>query len=333
MKDPLPIKIVGIGRYLPERVVTNSEVEEILGLPQGHIDTTHAGVKERRWITDETNSFMGARALEGALEDAGFEAKQLDLIINASGSQEQAIPDGAPLIQRELGLGQSGITCLSVHTTCLSFLAALNIAANFLANGQYERIGIVSADIASRAINPKDPESFMLFGDAAAAVVVTRTPEGEPSAMSDYVFRTFGEGAYLTAVMGGGIRRHPNYPGARPEDNLFRMDGKAVYLMAVQHSLRTIGMLRLSLARGLGDIKCVIPHQASGLALKGFRKVGWEDEKIVKTLHKLGNCIAASIPATLYEAIKVEKRLNRGDEFLLFGTGAGLSIGAAICTW
>jgi len=332
MDVSLPIKIIGVGRYLPERVVTNAEVEEMCGLPLGHIDTTHAGVKERRWATDETSSWMMAEAAKEAVADAGLELKDIELIINASGSQEQAIPDGACLIQRHLGLGDSGIPCMSVHVTCLGYLMAFNVAANFIASGMYNNILICSGEIASVAINPQDPESFVLFGDGAAATVVTRTPEGEESKMSNWIYRTFGDGAYYTSVMGGGTRLHPDGDLCKPEDNMFRMDGKKVYLLAIRHAPRTLGMLRRTLALGLGDIKAVISHQASGLALKALQKFGWPKERIVVTLDTLGNCIAASIPLTLYAGLK-DNRFERGDEVLLIGTGAGLSIGAAIITY
>ena len=336
MKNPLPIKIAGVGRYLPERVVTNAEVEKIIGKPEGWVDSTHAGVKERRWVTDrntETNSFMAAEAAKEALEDAGIEAKDIDLIMYASGSQEQAIPDGAPLVQRHLGLGKSGIACMSVHVTCLSFLKAFHVAACYLALDQYKNILITTGDIASAAINPKDPESFVLFGDAASAMVVTKTPEGESSSMNNYIFRTFGEGAYHTCVRGGGTRLHPQDPACKPEHNLFEMNGKEVYLLAVQHAPRTIGMLKPQLAFGLGDIKAVISHQASGLALKALSKFGWPEDRVVRTLHKFGNTISTSIPITLYEAIKEEKRVERGDEIMFVGTGAGLSISMALITY
>jgi 3-oxoacyl-[acyl-carrier-protein] synthase-3 len=322
-----------MGRYLPSRVVTNADVEDMIGQPRGYVETTKAGVFERRWVTDETSSFMSAEAAKEAIAEAGLKPKDIDLIINASGSQEQAIPDGAPLIQRHLGLGDSGIACMTIHVTCLGFIKALHLAACYLALEQYRNILICSGEIASAGINRNDHESFILFGDGAGAVVLTRTPEGEPSKMTNYVFRTFGDGAYMTSIAGGGTRLHPQNPKTKPEDNLFRMDGKEVYLLAMKHAPRTLGLLRPTLAMGLGDVKAVISHQASGLALRALAKFGWPEERIVKTIHKYGNTIAASIPITLYEAARERKMLNRGDEILFVGTGAGLSIGAAIITY
>jgi len=328
----LPLKIVGIGRYLPKRVVTNADIETMAGLEPGSIDKTAAGVRERRWVDDETASWMGAQAAMEALDNAGMTIDDIDLILNGSGSAEQVIPDGGPLIQRHLGVGDSGLACMSVHTTCLSFLVSLNVAANFLATGQYKKILLVTSDIASHAINPKEPESFVLFGDGAAAVVLTRTPDGEPSKMDDYILRTWGAGAYYTCVMGGGTGRHPNHPDTKPEDILFHMDGWRVYQLARKHGPETLEMMRPGILHDHDDIKVVVPHQASMLAIKTIAREGIPIEKIAVTIDRLGNVISASIPLTLYEVIK-EGRVQRGEKVLFFGTGAGLSIGSAILTY
>jgi len=330
MKHPLPLKIVGVGRYLPDRVVPNLEVEEALGLPPGAIDLTQAGVKERRrrCREEETSSYICAQAAREALDDAGLSVDDIDLIINGSGTQEQAVPDTAPLIQRQLGIEDSGITAFSLHSTCLSFLVSLNVAANYLATGQHRNILITSGDLASVGIDPGDPESFVLFGDGAAAAVVTRPAPGETSAMTGYVFRTFGKGAYHLTIMGGGSRFHPNSPETTPAHNLFKMEGKMAYLLSKKHTAETLEALRPGLSSDLGSIKAVVPHQASGLAIKALTRMGWPAERIMVTIDMLGNCISASLPLTLYKTIR-EGHIRRGDEMLLMGTGAGMSIGAA----
>lgn len=331
MNGPLPLKIAGIGRYLPKRVVPSSELEHKLGLPEGWI-AKKQGVRERRWVIDETASFMGAQAASAALEDAGTKPEDIDLIINASGSQEQAIPDGAPLIQRHLGLSDAGTACMSIHATCLSFVVAVDTAASLLATGRYRHILVVSSEISSVALNFSHVESSTLFGDGAAAVVLTRTPPGEESALWAARLETYGEGAYYTQVAGGGTRKHPNRPETKPDDNLFYMDGPSVFALAVKHASAFLEHLRPGLSGGLGDIKLAVPHQASKLALEAHRFYGFKRHQVVKTIDYLGNCIAASIPLTLHEAVK-DGRLQRGDKLLLLGTGAGLSIGGAILTY
>ncbi len=328
----LPMKILGVGRYLPERIVPSSEVERICGIKPGWIER-HTGVKERRWVGPrESNSFMGAQAAREAVEDSGLTLDDIDLILCASGTPEQTIPDNSALIQRELGLGKSGVSCMSVHITCLSFLLALDLASSMLAVGRYKNILIVSSDIASVALNFNDPESAALFGDAAAAVVVTRTPEGEPSEVRATRFETYSIGAHLTEIRGGGSRRHPANPETRPEDNLFSMAGPKVYRLARQHQDLFLEKLRPGLSKSPGTIKTVLPHQASLLALRALRRNGIDDDQVVITLDRFGNCVATSLPLTLYEAVKTN-RMARGDEILIAGTGAGLTLGGMILVY
>jgi 3-oxoacyl-[acyl-carrier-protein] synthase III len=200
-----PLKIQGVGRYLPQRIVFNSELEKLHNLPRGWIER-HNGVCERRWADrkTETNAFMGARAAEEALCQANFSIRDIDLILNASGTFQQPIPDTAPLIQYELGRDAYGIPCMSVNATCLSFLVALDTASSLLASGRYQRILIVTSDISSGNLNPHEPETATLLGDAAAAVVVTLPPEKEPKGILSARLETYSEGAHFTEVAAGG---------------------------------------------------------------------------------------------------------------------------------
>jgi 3-oxoacyl-[acyl-carrier-protein] synthase-3 len=325
---PLALKIAGLGRYLPPRVVTNDELERRCGLPAGWIERK-TGVRERRWVDAESNSAMGARAAEEAVADAGLRLADIDLIVNASGSQEQAIPDGGPLLQRELGLAGTGVACFSLHATCLGFVVALDLCAALLAAGRYRRILVVCADIGSVGVNFEEPESASLIGDAAAAAVVTLPGPGEASCLLGARLETYSEGADLTEIRGGGSRHHPNRPDTRPADNLFHMDGPKVYRLAMERLGSFLEALRPGLSTGLGSIALVVPHQASLFAVRSLRRFNIPDERVVINLDRLGNCIATSIPSALYDAAR-DGRLQRGQEVLLVGTGAGLSVGGAI---
>ncbi|MFT5353535.1 MAG: 3-oxoacyl-[acyl-carrier-protein] synthase-3 [Polyangiales bacterium] len=333
MSSPIRVRIAGVGHYLPKRVVPSSELEPRLGVEAGWIER-RSGVSERRWASaeaGESNSWMGAQAALEACADAGIEPADIDLIINASGTPEQTIPDGAPLIQVQLGLGESGIPCMSIHTTCISFLHAFDVASSLLMTHAYQRILIVSAEVASVALNFEERESASLFGDAAAAVVMEASGE-HASAIHRSHFATYGVGAHFTEVPGGGSRLHPNHPDSKPSDQTFHMQGKKVLRLALRNGVEFLETLSPGLSKGLGDIDCVIPHQASRVGLRVFGAFGWPNDRIVTTLAEVGNCVAASIPYTLYRAIKSGK-LKRGERFLLFGTGAGLSYGGIVATY
>ena len=331
MQVNLPLKIIGLGRYLPKRVVPSSELEAMCGLSSGWVERRN-GVRERRWVTDETSSFMSAQAALEALDEAKLKPNQLDLIINASGTAEQAIPDTGALIQRQLGLGKSGIPAMTVHNTCLSFISGMDVAANYLKNGRYKNILIASCDVSSCGINPKEPESASLVGDAAAAVVVTHPNEGDKSMIHHAHLKTYGEGAYLTAIMGGGSRLHPRFPNHNPDDDLFHMDGPAVLRMVREVAHEFLEELYPGLSKNLVDIDVVVPHQASKVGLMMLQRFGWPEEKIMRTIEWLGNCVAASIPSTFYQAVR-DGNIQRGQKVLLVGTGAGLSIGGLVLTF
>jgi 3-oxoacyl-[acyl-carrier-protein] synthase-3 len=329
---PRPLKILGVGRYVPDRVVTAQELADRIGIEADWI-LRNQGVEERRWVTHETASQMGASAAREALDRAGLEPGDLDLILNASGTQEQAIPDGAALIQRELDLGRSGIPCFSVHATCLSFVVGLELASQLIATGTYRHILVVSSDISSCALDFTEPEACTLFGDMAAAVVVGPAGEDDASCVHSSRLETFGEGAELTQIPGGGTGRHPNDPDTRPEDNLFQMQGRKVARLSIRHGGEFLERLQPGLSSGLGDIDIVVPHQASKLGLRLMaRHYGFGEENLVSVIERYGNCVAASIPGALYEAV-VSGRLQRGQKVLLLGTGAGLSIGGMILTY
>ncbi len=321
------MKIAGVGHYLPSRIVTNEWLENECNLKKGWIKR-RTGVEERRWVEGESNSEMGAKAAEEALRMAQILPDQLDLIINASGTPEQAIPDGGALLQRALGLGKSGIPAWTIHATCLSFLVALDTASHFLWSGRYRNILIVSSEVASVGLNRKDPETYSLFGDGAAAVVICPS-ETKDSFLEQALFATYGEGAELTEIRGCGTKNHPSKPHVPLEDHFFSMKGRSTLRWIRKYKSSFLEELLPGLSQGLGDIKHVVPHQASGVGLRVMESLGWPSEKITRTLPYWGNCVSASLPLTLYQALR-EKQIQRGDKILLIGTGAGLSLGGII---
>lgn len=329
MLRPLPLRLAGTGTALPARIVTNAELEERMRLPTGWIER-RAGVRERRWAgPGETNSVLGARAGRAALAEAGWAPGEVEMVLYASGTPEQAIPDTAPLIQRELGLGESGIACHSVHATCLSFLAALLTAATHGAAGLARRVLIVSAEVGSPALDFSQPEAAALFGDMAAAAAVEIPAGDEGPALLASRWETYGVGADFAELPGCGSRRHPARAESRSEDQLFRMNGIAAARLVRRRMPDFLERLRPGLSRGLAEVDLVIPHQASRLGMDLMREWGWPAESIVRTLEEHGNCIAASLPLTLHAA-RAAGRLRSGAEALLIGSGAGLSLAGVI---
>lgn len=329
----MDMKILGTGRYLPRKKLSSKQMEIDRSLPQGSIVSQH-GVAFRH-VADqeqgETTSQMCAWAAQEALQRAGLSETDIELIIFASAGPEQAIPDTAPLVQEKLGLGDSGIPCFSVHSTCLSSLTALDISAQFIATKRYQHILIVSCEIPSTSINPSDEKTFALLGDAAAAIIVGPSPEGDSSAVHNVHFSTYGEAALLTEVRGCGTRYHPNAEQVTAMDNTFRMRGSAILKYALRKASVVLEDIWPGLSERSSDIDVFITHQPSEIGLTAFARY-FDSEKTVRTLEQYGNCVSVSLPLTLHEAI-VTGKLNRGDKTLLFGTGAGLTIAGMVLTY
>lgn len=330
----LPLQIAGLGKFLPERVVTNAELEQALGLREGWIARMTGVLERRRAESGASTAAMAAAAARQALERAGRRIEDIDLIVGASSGPEQLIPCTAALVQRALGAPEGKSACFDICATCLSFPVALQLIAPLLASGVYKTALVFSSEMTAHSLNPAEPESATLLGDAAAAAILVQTPPGEASRLHHTAFETHASrGAELTRFRGGGSRRHPNDPATTPEMNLFEMQGPPVLLLALQLMPLFTEQFFANAGIGVESLDLVVPHQASGrgISLVASRS-GLPREKFFINLPVRGNCIAASIPLALCEAWEAGQ-LERGHRILLAGTGAGLTLGAALLTF
>ena len=316
------IKISGTGIYLPPRVENSEELVTKINKP---VDWIHqkAGVFERR-VSDIDVDKMGAIAGKEALNNG----PPPDLIINASGVPKQTIPDTSTFFQKEMGF--DGVPSFSIHCTCLSFIVALHTASSLIQSKSYKRILIISSDRGTVGRNFKEPESACLLGDGAAAVLVEPSDPKDHSQFLYHTMNTWPSGTELTEVRGGGTRKHPLDPNTSRNDNLFSMDGPAVYKIARKEVYRML--LKTLKETGLKrqSIDWVVPHQASKKAVEAYSTVGgFKKEKVLETVSRFGNCVAASVPMTLVMAIKNDQ-IKRDDLVMLIGTGAGLSAACSI---
>ena len=329
---PLAVKIAGLGKYLPETVVTSAELETRLGISTGWVERV-TGIQSRRYASGETVSEMATAAARKALEMAGLQPSDLDAIIGASASVRQAIPCTAAFVQRELGAPDGRSACFDINATCLGFVLALQNAAYLIAGGVYKNVLIFSSELGAFSRNPQQWESAVLFGDGAAAAVVTAAQPGETSAVWHSAFVTYSSSADLTHFVGGGTLHHPNDPATTPEMNTFDMDGLAVFKKAARLIPPFLEDFSEKLGWNVQGFDMVIPHQASGQGLKLLTsRFGFPPERVFVHIQERGNCIAASIPLAFTEAYEAG-RFQRGDKVLLIGTGAGLSIGALALTF
>lgn len=317
-------KISSTGMYAPPDVETAADLAPRIGVTAEWIES-QTGVP-RRHVAREPLEQMAAKAARAALGDG----PPPDLVINASTTPRQLIPDSSVFLAGELGL--DGVPSFTLHATCLSFVVALHAAGAYLATGAYRRVLVVSAEIASGSRNYAEPESASLLGDGAGAVVVEPAGPGEESGLLAYEMGTWPRFSNLAELRGAGTRLHPNDPATRPVDNTFTMDGPAIYKAARRRVAVVLRALLDKSGLELSDLDLIVPHQPSGPALAALARYGCPPERTVNIVAEYGNCIAASIPMALAVA-DAEGRIRRGDRVLLIGTGAGLSVAGAVLRW
>ncbi len=324
-----PVKLLGMGTYLPPNKVSSASLESRLGMPDGW-SMKYSGVRERRHVTTESSGYMGARAIEAALEKTGLQLTDIDLLICGSATFDYPLPNQASVIKSELKDGQKvHIPAIDVDTTCLSFVMAFDLASQLLDGKRFHRIALVSSEIASKGLNPADWETSSLFGDAAVAAILEYDPTDQHGVIQADM-QTYSEGVYQTLIKGGGnqyfFKDYPYDPGLHS----FHMEGTKLLRMAKKRIPEFMDRFFAELEFGISDVDLIVPHQASKVGVYIFRSLyALRDEQVYHNLENYGNCIAASIPLALCHAIE-EGRLQRGQTCLISGTSAGFAIGGVL---
>ncbi len=322
------VGIIGTGSYVPQKVLTNKDLEKMMDTSDEWI-TTRTGIKERRVAReDETTSDMSYEAALKALEDAKVTPEELDLIIVATVTPDMAFPATACLIQNKLGAKKAG--AFDLEAGCSGFVYALSVGWQFIATGVYDKILVVGAETLSRIINWDDRNTAVLFGDGAGAAVLA--PVDEPGILScDLGSR--GEGGELLKMEAGGSRLPASQKTVEEKRHSIYMAGNEVYKFAV----RIMGEASLRVIEKAGlkkeDIDYLIPHQANIRIIDSARKrLGLPEDKVFVNLHKYGNTSSASVAIALDEAVR-EGKISKGDNVVLVAFGAGLTWAAMALRW
>ena len=322
----LPLRIIATGKALPTQRVHSHELDARFGFAPGTVQRK-SGVQWRHHASaEESQSGLGAQALNDALARGGIAPQSIDLLLSTSGVQEQALPTTAARILSRAGL-PAGTPGIDIGASCIGFIASLHMAACLLQSGSHRRIAIVAADLASRGIDWDDAESAFLFGDGAAAVIVERADTD--IGIDGCKMETYPEGVAFCEIRAGGTRRNPR-AGMTGSDFLFHMDGKRVFKLASSLIDGFVERLLDQSRMTLSDVDLVVPHQASHLSMKHAQKrLGLRDGAVVDIYATHGNQVAASIPTALHEAI-VAGRVRSGSRVLLLGSAAGLTLGGLV---
>ena len=318
------MRIAAITMAVPPRVQTAQELAPLIGRTAEWIEQ-HTGVLRRRIADDGVSpAELAAVAAKQAIEIAG----PPDLILYAGALTQQLVPDTSAFVQRELNL--DGVPCFTINQTCLSFIAALQVANGLLKSGSYRRILICCGELGTRGRSFEEAESAALLGDGAAAAIVEMRDDSE-SDLLHCSLQTWSSGIDLCSVRAG------NHPPPRPDmshDALFcfHMQGPQLYRFVRPRLKLFLNDFLQRSGCDASQVQLVVPHQASGPGLRLLEQVGFPTDRVVNIIADYGNCVAASIPMALAIADR-EGRIARGDHVLLLGTAAGVSIGAALLRW
>lgn len=323
------VGILATGSYVPDKVITNHELERM-------VDTSHdwivsrTGIRERRTASEEqASSDLAYEASMTALKKAGVDAEQLDLIIVATVTPDTSFPSTANILQHRLGAKKAASFDLSA--ACSGFLYGVATAAQFIETGLYRHALVVGVDCLSKIVDWTDRNTCILFGDGAGAAVLGPVEEG-------YGFKSFnlgsdGSGGDLLQVPAGGSRLPASIETIANRQHFIQMSGSDVFKFAVRVMETSAKSVIEKAGLTIEDIDLLVPHQANIRIIdSAVKRLGLPDEKVVVNLNRYGNMSAASIPVALDESVQ-SGRINEGDNLVLVGFGGGLTWGASVLRW
>lgn len=323
------VGFLGTGYYLPEKVLTNADLEKIVETSDEWI-TERTGIKERRLAEDDVPmSTLAQKAAERALEDAGVKAEELDLIIVATLTSDRIIPSTACMLQTRLGATHAAAFDLSA--ACSGFVYAAMTASQFIKTGVYKKALVVGAETLSKYINWEDRNTCVLFGDGAGAAVLGQVEDGY--GILSFDLGSDGSGGDAIQIPSSGSLMPVSKESIDKRLNLIHMDGRETFKFAVKAMGRTVETSLKKIDMPKEQIDWLVPHQANiRIIQSAAKRLSMPMEKVVVNIHKYGNMSAACIPIALAEAA-AEKRFKKGDIVALSGFGAGLTWASCIMRW
>jgi 3-oxoacyl-[acyl-carrier-protein] synthase III len=318
-------QVAGCGGYLPERIVTNSELASRLDTSDEWI-RQRTGIGERRVAAPgELTSDLAYRAASRALDSAGMKGSDLDLLVVATATPDNTFPATAAKVQARLGMTRGA--AFDVQAVCAGFIFALAVADNALRLGQARTALVIGAETFSRILDWEDRGTCVLFGDGAGALVLKAVPGSSPGSRFVLSNHLHSDGRqYDILYVDGG-------PSSTGSSGYLRMEGREVFRQAVQRLSEVVDEALRANNLAATDIDWLVPHQANSRIIEGMgRKLGLPAEKIVMTIERHANTSAASIPLALAVAVD-DGRIRPGDLVLMEALGGGLSWGASLVRW
>ncbi len=319
--------IAGVGSYLPETVMTNADLERIVDTTDEWI-VSRTGIRERRVVSEgETTSDLAARAARIAMDRAGVEPGEVDLLLVGTTSPDYVMPSTACQTQAKLGLKCPAV---DIMAACTSFIYALQHGASVIEAGRADTVVVVGAEALTRLVDFTDRSTCVLFGDGAGAVVLKAGTEPGVEAI---VLGADGTGGEHLIVPAGGAAHPIDAASVEAHEQFVKMNGSEVFKFAVRVIPRATKEALAASGHTLDDLRWLVPHQANQRIIATVEeRLGIDDERVYLGLERTGNTSAASIPLAL-DDLYTSGQLAPGDLLALVGFGAGLTWGAAVVRW
>ncbi len=322
--------ITGVGHFVPDRKLTNKDLEQMVDTSDEWI-TTRTGIKERRILEkDKGTSYMGIKAVQMVLEQRGISADELDLLLVSTATPDMMFPSTAALIQKEL----KATNCwgFDLSAGCAGFVCALATASQFIETEKYKKIMVISADKMSSIVNYEDRNTCVLFGDAAGAVLLEPS-NSDDLGIEDFLLYLDGSGDKSLYMAGGGSLMPATLETVENKMHYLYQDGKTVFKFAVTN-MADVSKKILEKNRLSGeDIKLFIPHQANLRIIDAAAKnMKINRDQVVINIENYGNTTTATIPLAMSEAYQ-EGMMQKGDWIVLSAFGAGYTWGSLLFKW
>ncbi len=323
------VGIIGVGEYLPERILTNADLEKMVDTSDEWI-TTRTGIKERHLAAKgQAASDLALKAAEQALKNARLKPEDIELIVVATITGDMPFPSVAAILQNKLGATKAA--CFDISAACAGFVYGISVAQQFISCSTYKNALVIGVEVLSSITDWQDRNTCVLFGDGAGAVVLSEVKSGR-GIISTYL-GCDGSKVGILNLPAGGSANPATTETVRNRQHYLKMQGNELFKIAVNTMTRAAEIVLKQAGMTFADVDLIIPHQANARIIMAVaKKLGIPEERVYLNIERCGNMSSASTVTALCEAVQ-EGKVKKGDIILLDAFGAGLVWGACIIEW